>query len=103
MVSRRVSFLECSVAMCAASLYSGVDECPGIDPAVEVGGIAEPFHQSLLSSTNFTTLPLEHGTLYRRVPTPSAAPVRRRYPPALRRDRPASDTRVDRRGEPRVS
>ena len=56
MVLCRVSFLECSVAMRAASLYSGVDECPGIDPAVEFGGIAEPFHQSLLSFTNRTAL-----------------------------------------------
>ena len=30
---------------------------PGIDPAVEFGGIAEPFHQSLRSSTYLTTLP----------------------------------------------
>ena len=39
-----------------ASLYIGVDECPGIDPAVVCGGIAEPFHQSLLASTNRTAL-----------------------------------------------
>ena len=64
MVSCRVSFLECSVAMCAASLYNGVDECPGIDPAVEFGGIAEPFHQSLLSSTNFTALQYLFNTVH---------------------------------------
>ena len=92
-----------NVTICAASLYSGVDECLGIDPAVEFGGVAEPFHQSLRSSTYLTTLQIPRGTLYRRVPTPSAAPVRRRCRPALHRDRPSIGTRVDRRDEPRVS
>ena len=33
-----------------------MDECLGIDPAVEFGGVAEPFHRSLRSSTYLTTL-----------------------------------------------
>ena len=79
MLSCLVSFLECSVTIRAANLYSRVDECLGIDPAVEFGGVAEPFHQSFRSSTYLTyaAVPLPRGTLYRRVPTP----VRRRCRP----------------------
>ena len=56
MPSCLVSFLERSVTVRVASLYSRVDECLGIDPTVEFGGVAEPFHQSLRSSTYLTTL-----------------------------------------------
>ena len=43
-----------------------VDESPGIDPAVEVGGIAEPFHQSFLSSTNCTACQYRFNTVHFR-------------------------------------
>ena len=41
-----------------------VDESLGIDPAVEVGGIAEPFHQSFLTFTNRTAFQYRFNTVH---------------------------------------
>ena len=47
---------ELSVDRRAASLYSGVDDRLGNDPAVEFGGVAALFHQSLRSSAYLAAL-----------------------------------------------
>ena len=54
------SVISLSVTRRAASLYSGVDERLGIDPAVEFGRVAAPFHQSLRSSAYLTVLQYRH-------------------------------------------
>ena len=41
-----------------------MDECLGIDPVVAFGGVAEPFHQSLRSSTYLTTLQYRFHVLH---------------------------------------
>ena len=52
-----------AVSSCARLVFI-VDESLGIDPAVEVGGIAEPFHQSFLSSTNCTAFQYRFNTVH---------------------------------------
>ena len=88
-----------------ARLVFIVDEGLDIHPVVEVGEVVVQVHQSLRSSAYLAALQYRFHfiPLYRRVRTPSAVPVRRRFRPALHRDRRSIGTRADRRDEPRVS